>query len=198
MRVTSFSPRGARSRQIGTALFIALISLVALSFAGLALIRSVDTTNMISGNLAFRQASLHATDVGVETAVTALGTIVTTSLDANYPGGCAVGVCNYYATQQVVDAKGVPTSINWATGGVPSTTVDGSYAVQYVIDRLCKGPTPVTDLAGNCYAAALLGGGTKKSGGIVFSSTVQVYYRATVRVTGPRNTVSIVQILLKR
>lgn len=198
MRVTLFSRRSTGCRQRGAALFIALISLVALSFAGLALMRSVDTTNMISGNLAFRQASLHATDIGVEAAVTALGTIVTTSLDANYPAGCAVGACNYYTLQQAVDTRGVPSSINWGTGGVPSTTVDGSYAVQYVIDRLCKGPAPVTDLAGSCYAAALVGGGTKKSGGIVFSSTVQVYYRATVRVTGPRNTVSMVQILLKR
>lgn len=196
MRTTSLSHGGTRRAQLGVSLFIALISLVALSFAGLALMRSVDTTNVISGNLAFRQAALHATDVGVETAMTALGTIVTTSLDANYPAGCLVGACNYYATQQEEDAKGIPSTINW-TAVLPSTTVDGSYPVQYVIDRLCKGPTPVTDIAGSCYASPLVGGGTKKSGGIVFSSTQQVYYRATVRVVGPRNTVSIVQTVFK-
>lgn len=195
MRTTSLSYGGTRRVQLGVSLFIALISLVALSFAGLALMRSVDTTNVISGNLAFRQAALHATDVGVETAMTALGTIVTTSLDANYPAGCLVGVCNYYATQQAEDAKGIPSTINWTA--VPSTTVDGSYAVQYVIDRLCKGPIPVTDIAGSCYASEKVGGGTKKSGGIIFSSTQQVYYRATVRVVGPRNTVSIVQSVFK-
>ncbi|UUZ75298.1 hypothetical protein LP414_26180 [Polaromonas sp. P1(28)-13] len=77
-----------RSKQHGVSLIIALIALIAMTFAGLALIRAVDTSNVISGNLAFRQASLHATDVGVETALTALGTIVTTSLDANYPASC--------------------------------------------------------------------------------------------------------------
>lgn len=195
MTIALTSQTGTPHHQSGAALFIALISLVALSFAGLALIRSVDTTNVISGNLAFRQATLHATDVGVETAFTALGTIVTTSLDANYPSGCAAGACNYYPLQQVVDTKGVPSTINWAT--VPSTTVSGSYAVQYVIERLCKGPTPVTDIVGNCYASAQVGGGSKKSGAVVFSSAQQVYYRITVRAVGPRNTVSIVQVISK-
>lgn len=198
MRTNFLLRSGSRRDQIGVALFIALISLVALSFAGLALMRSVDTTNVVSGNLAFRQATLHVTDVGVETAMTTLGTIATTSLEANYPAGCAVGACNYYATQQVEDARGIPSSINWTGGGaVPATPVDGNYSVQYVIDRLCKGPTPVTDIVGSCYASAQVGGGTKRSGGVVFSSAQQVYYRATVRVVGPRNTVSIVQTIFK-
>lgn len=183
-------------RQGGASLFIALLALVAMSFAGLALIRSVDTTNVISGNLAFRQAALHVTDVGVETAFNTLSTIVATSQDASYPAGCATGACNYYATQQTTDSRGIPTVINWNL--VPATTVNSAYTVQYVIDRLCAGPTPVTDIAGNCYATAITGGGTKKSGGITFSSTQQVFYRATIRAVGPRNTVSIVQTLFQR
>ena len=81
---------------------------------------------------------------------------------------------------------------------VPATTINQNYQVKYVIDRLCNGPTPVTDITGNCYAEAATGGGTKKAGGIVFSGAQAVYYRVTVRVEGPRNTTSMVQALLSR
>jgi type IV pilus assembly protein PilX len=182
-----------KQKQRGVALFIALIALVSMTIAGIALVRSVDTSNLIAGNLAFRQAALHVSDVGVENAFNALGTI---ALEANWPGGCTPGACNYYPTMQATDTKGVPTAIVWAN--VPSTTVNGSYNVKYVIDRLCSGPTPVTDIAGKCYADAVVGGGTKKAGGIVFSGAQAVYYRVTVRVEGPRNTTSMIQALLAR
>ena len=192
----SISAPSGRLRQRGVSLVIALIALVAMTLAGLALIRAVDTTNIISGNLAFRQATLQATDIGVETALTTLGTIVTTSIDANYPVGCASGACNYYPTRQAVNSAGIPTAIDWTL--VPSTTVDSSYAVQYVIDRLCDGPTPVTDIATNCMRTTETSVGSKKSGAVSFTSANQVYYRATVRVVGPRSTVGVVQALYAR
>lgn len=193
---SAFLPVGRR-KQRGVSLIIALIALVALTLAGLALIRSADTSNVISGNLAFREASLHATDVGVEAAVTALATIATSSPDANYPAGCAVGACNYYPTlQTAVTAAGVPTVIDWSA--VPNSTVDSSYAVQYVIDRLCDGPTPVTDIATKCMNVTGTSVGSKKAGAVSFTSANQVYYRMTVRVVGPRNSVSIVQTTYAR
>lgn len=193
---SAFLPVG-RGKQHGVSLIIALIALVALTLAGLALIRSADTSNVISGNLAFREASLHATDVGVEAAIAALGTIATSSPDANYPAGCAVGACNYYPTlQTAVTAAGVPTVINWSA--VPNSTVDSSYAVQYVIDRLCDGPTPVTDIATKCMNVTGTSVGSKKAGAVSFTSANQVYYRVTVRVVGPRNSVSIVQTTYAR
>lgn len=184
------------TKQRGVSLIIALIALLAMTIAGLALMRSVDTANVVAGNLAFRQATLHASDVGVETAITDLGTIVTTSIDANYPSGCATGACNYYPTRQATNAAGVPTVVNWTT--VPTTTVDGSYAVQYVIDRLCDGPVPVTDITAKCMGTSEATVGSKKAGAVSFTSSTQVYYRLTVRVVGPRNTVSIVQTLYTR
>lgn len=182
-----------RRKQGGVSLVIALIAMVAMMLAGLALIRAVDTSNVISGNLAFREAALHATDVGVETALTTLGTIVTTSLDAKYPSGCASGACNYYPTKQAVNSVGIPTAIDWAL--VPGTTVDASYTMQYVIDRLCDGPAPVTDVTAKCMHTVDSSVGSKKAGAVSFTSANQVYYRTTVRVVGPRNTVSIVQVL---
>lgn len=198
MKIVSVFSFASRRKQRGASLIIALIALVAMTMAGLALIRAVDTTNVIAGNLAFRQAALHTTDVGVEMAFAALGTIISTSLDANYPSGCASGACNYYPTQQAVavNSAGVPTIINWNT--VPTTTVDSSYTVQYVIDRLCVGPAPVTDITAKCMHTTSTSVGSKKAGAASFSSAQQVYYRATTRVVGPRNTVSIVQTLYAR
>jgi type IV pilus assembly protein PilX len=184
-------------KQHGVSLIIALIALVAMTLAGLALIRSADTSNVVSGNLAFREASLHATDVGVETALTTLATIATSSPDTSYPAGCAVGACNYYPTiQSAVTPAGVPTVIDWTA--VPNTTVDSSYALQYVIDRLCDGPTPVTDIAGKCMNLTGTSVGSKKAGAVSFTSASQVYYRVTVRVVGPRNSTSIVQATYAR
>ncbi len=50
----------------GTALFVALIMLVAMSIAAVSLVRSVNTTVVVSGNLAFQQAALQAADYGIE------------------------------------------------------------------------------------------------------------------------------------
>lgn len=182
--------------QRGAALFIALIALVSMTLAGIAMVRSVDTNNLISGNLAFRESALHTSDVGIENAVNTLATIVTTSLDANYPSGCSGGGCTYYALMQTTDSRGVPTVINWAN--VPSATVNTDYKLQYVIDRLCVGSLPVTNVALNCYAYAQNsgGGGSKKSNATSFTSATLVYYRVTVRVTGPRNTTSMVQAII--
>ncbi len=62
-------------RQNGVVLFIVLIVLVAMTLAGIALVRSVDTGNMIAGNLAFKQGATLAGDAGTEAAITWLQTI---------------------------------------------------------------------------------------------------------------------------
>lgn len=207
------SPRaGARAgTQKGVVLFIALIVLVAMTLAGIALVRSVDTANVIAGNFAFKQATLQAGDIGVEAAVAELPNIIATSLESNLT---PVGGTNpnywYYATRRELDTQGVPTTkeygatgtataINWNNLPVAvASTLAGNNEVRVVIDRLCQGPAPVTDLQGKCFADAPLGGGSKKAGGVVFSGTTTVYYRVTVRVSGPRNTVSMVQAILGR
>jgi type IV pilus assembly protein PilX len=176
------------AKQRGVVLLIALIALVALTLAGIALVRSIDTGNVIAGNLAFKQAALQVSDTGVEAAVAALPNIVSGSLDTDIPG-------QYFATIQPVDANGIPTTINWNTSVTPATNV-GGYSVQYVIDRLCQGPLPVTDIQNSCVADAPLGGGSHKANAPVFSSSAVVYYRVTVRVTGPRNAVSMVQVIV--
>jgi Tfp pilus assembly protein PilX len=56
-------------RQRGVVLFFTLIALVVMSLAAVALIRSVDTSTMIAGNLAFKQSATTSGDGGIEAAV---------------------------------------------------------------------------------------------------------------------------------
>jgi Tfp pilus assembly protein PilX len=181
--------------QRGMTLLFALIALIAMALTGVALIRSVQTNNLISGNFAFRSAALQASDLGVEKAFTRLQTITSGSLDAKYPSGCTNG-CNYYPLMQTaVDAQGIPSAINWSNVTSDVVTVNGDYTVRYVIDRLCTGKLPVTDLVRSCYSGSTIGGGTK-TGKTVFSSTNELYFRVTVRVEGPRNTVAYIQTII--
>jgi type IV pilus assembly protein PilX len=57
------------SAQRGVIMIIALIVLVAMTLGGIAMVRSVYTTNLIAGNLAFRESAVSSGDTGVEAAV---------------------------------------------------------------------------------------------------------------------------------
>lgn len=192
----NFHTSSSRAKNSGVSLIIALFSLVALTIAALALIRSVSVTNTVAGNLSFRQANIHASDIGVENALNALSTIVSTSIDSPYPATCTAGGCNYYPTRQSIDSTGIPNVINWSN--VPAITVDASYSVQFVIDRQCDGPVPVTDISSNCMNTMNPTAGSKKAGAISFTSADQVYYRATIRVVGPRDTRSFIQTIFAK
>jgi Tfp pilus assembly protein PilX len=186
---------GLPCRQRGITLVIALIALVALTMAGIALVRSVDTGNVIAGNFAFRQSSLQATDTGVETAFTQLGTIA-----ANAPNTAIAN--QYFPVMQTLDTNGIPTTVNWSL--VPSTTLgsNGEYAVKYVIERLCTGALPidadaivascVVDQNSSLNSVKLGGGGCS----VNCNGPPAVNYRVTVRVEGPRNTVAMSQAIV--
>lgn len=58
--------------QKGASLFIALVALVALTFTGLAMVRSSDTSALIAGNFAFRQTAINAGDLAIEMAIARL------------------------------------------------------------------------------------------------------------------------------
>ena len=198
MKFQSTHHQGVSSKQRGVTLLIALIALIAMTLAGIALIRSLDTSNVIAGNLAFRQAALQASDKGIESAFLALPTIIATSRDTNIAN-------QYYALEQALDSRGIPSGVNWANvpcrdhtnATVTCSTQD--YQVKYVIERLCdSGATlPISDIQGKCRCDVGTGkGGSKGSFGTVFSAADAVYYRVTVQVTGPRSTQTFVQAIL--
>jgi type IV pilus assembly protein PilX len=212
-------------RQHGVVLFIALIVLVAMSLAGVALLRSVDTNVLIAGNLAFRQGATMAGDWGVEDARKLLTRNAKdpvtqaplTILNTDTPAlAQEAGIPNppwpnssYYATwQQSLDLTGNTSStaddFDWATGRNMGTDAAGNQ-VSYVIHRLCEKGLPVGDSTNNCVKSSSTSGGTASDDGtkgvVAYGSaalpgTSTVYYRVTVRIVGPRNTVSYVQAVL--
>lgn len=61
-------PISLHQQQRGVVLLVALIALVALSLSGLALMRSVDTSNIVSGNFAFSEATTQMAEIGMGSA----------------------------------------------------------------------------------------------------------------------------------
>jgi Tfp pilus assembly protein PilX len=184
---------GALARQRGVVLFIALIVLVAMSLAGIAIMRSVDTGNQVSGNIAFRQAALASGDRGLDAAFTWLKNNITSGvLDNNSASN------GYFAT--VIDPPISPQSgapdwtdpSAWASAYAVGTDTNGN-AVSYVIHRMCQTAGPFNN---NCAQAAQTVGGAGNGmcvGCNQFNSLPVVYFRVTVRVDGPRSTLTILQ-----
>ena len=194
------------SAQKGIVLFIALIVLVAMSLAGIALMRNVDTGTIIAGNLAFRQTSTHVGDVGIEAARGWLMASAAASLQNDQPGN------GYYATWQAgIDLLGTisgTADFAWDTDGKDVTTVvpapappPAGYSARFVIHRLCENSG---DPAGaGCVratgTATAASGGTKGAavyGSYAISVPTSSLYRITVRISGPRNTLSYVQAIV--
>jgi Tfp pilus assembly protein PilX len=171
-------------RQQGASLIIVVILLVILMVSALALVRSSETVGAVAGNVAFKQAATEAGDVGIAAATNWLGAL------ANADAAVA-GV--YYATRQNVDGYGLPT-IDWTP--IPATNVN-AFRVQYVIERLCQGPTPVANVTTQCLTGQSQQG-SRRVGSPSYSGGTAVYYRVTVRVRGPRNSESFVQSLLSK
>jgi Tfp pilus assembly protein PilX len=191
-----------RRAQRGVVLFIALIVLVAMSLAGVALLRGVDTGTIIAGNLAFRQTSMHVADLGVEAARAWLTGQPTADLYTDKAAS------NYYATwQTALDLLGndpSKTDYDWSTSvPVPSGSTyepPSGYTVRYVIHRLCENSGDPTGSSANCIkvsgATGTAASGTKGAaayGTYAISVPTSAMYRITVRVTGPRNAQSYVQ-----
>jgi type IV pilus assembly protein PilX len=190
-------------QQRGVVLFIALIVLVAMSLAGIALMRSVDTNVLVAGNLAFRQSNTMFGDVGVEAARGWLSANVN-SLSANQPSGALHYWANWQTGLDFINATS-PTSDDYDWSQAASVTApDPAFTISYVIHRLCGGAGDPSTAAANCMRAAAGAGGTASGGtkGIVtygsaaLPGTSTIYYRVTVRVAGPRNTLSFVQAVL--
>jgi Tfp pilus assembly protein PilX len=87
-------------KQRGVVLLIALIMLVAMTLAGIGMMRSVDTGSVIAGNLAFKQATLNASDTGTSGGFNNVMAGIANSANSsdksilNYDGDITVGCSN--------------------------------------------------------------------------------------------------------
>lgn len=202
-------------RQRGVVLFIALIVLIVMTMASIALIRSTDTVNVIAGNIAFRQAALQESDTGIDAAFRAMGD----PLGAGYVANKAVSSApRYYAVMQTLGANGAPTLIydmlpsdavgNADVYGTTNGFGPNGNRVRYVVERMCNpvaggtaAPASEAEIKANCitYQPGSMSNSSRNAGRIKLNAVTlpNVYYRVTVRVDGPRGTVSIAQSIVR-
>jgi type IV pilus assembly protein PilX len=200
---------GARvERERGVVLFIALLVMVALSLAGIALIRSADTATIIAGNLAFKQAAAAAVDRSVEQAVQALfdpRPDPTTSAPIIADKTTTQIAQNYFANVRT-NGDGIPDipaelqSVSaFTAAGLNAALVEPDLAGNksyYVIERMCANPGAA--VGSNCnLSSAALGADAGTQHYEALSRAGDAYYRVTVLVEGPRNTVQYAQAFLK-
>lgn len=190
-------------------MMVALIVLLLMTLGGLALMRSMDTTNMIAGNLAFQQAATHSADRGVE-AATAWLELQNTSgtLDADQPAMGYTASTGNNASYRLGEKLWADVSGNGVcylpvvAGGVVCTASPGApdlagNTTAFVIQRLCNG----TGNRNGAFCAVAPGtnstsGNNEAAGESTISVSTAVYYRITVRVVGPRNIVNYVQSIV--
>lgn len=201
--IGSFHPH---ARQRGVVLIVALIVMVATVLAAIALVSTVDVATLISGNLAFRQAAVQASDRGVEVARRWLMTQPNTSLENRFPQAAPF----YYPTWnggvpagQVFD----PVTFTWSDAQTTAMAPETGNTVRYVVHRMCEDIGPPNE---KCFTArATSAGGDSNrirepqdptcylpNGENLCASSGSPYYRITVRVEGPRNTLSYVQAVI--
>jgi len=187
------------NRQQGVVLLVALIVLVALTLAGVALVRSVDTANLVAGNLSFHQTAVQAGERSTELALTNWlqpnSVMGNTTLHNDATGYVANGL----------PPRLPPPGQSWDTywdalkaGGLTRAggTDAANNTVEYIIDRLCADPG-APHLA-NCARepASTNTGGSQSAGGLAPIGNNRVYYRITTRIAGPRRTVAYVQTIV--
>ncbi len=187
-------------KQSGVVLIIALIVLVAMTLAGIALMRSVDTSNLIAGNLAFQQAATRSGDAGVEAAIAFLSGASSATLEADSAG-------NGYAANGSAASHNPAAGQTWDAFWVSSLAArkfdlnngaedSAGNKVSYVIDRMCNNAGGKTSGAA-CTASPVVTAatGNNENQEIQLNAPSVVYYRITVRIVGPRNTVSYIQAM---
>lgn len=206
-------------QQSGVVLFIALIVLVAMTLAGIALVRSVDTGNIIAGNLAFKQGATLAGDAGTEAGITWLQAVAGSS--SSYADQAAAG---YYSTSQdTLDMTGssndpnrarvdwdfnscsgaiIPTQISACITPAPAISAGAGNTVTYIIHRLCQSPGDPNSIGNSCANYKSTSSTSPKKGELKygddkrFEPLPKEYYRITSRTVGPRNTVSFVETII--
>lgn len=206
-RKIDFNRSLPQRRQGGVVLLVALIVLVAMTLAGIGIMRSVDTGSLVAGNIGFRQAAVASGDSGIEAARTWLIANLT-SLDNDQTAQ------GYYATRQdSLDLTG-----NKTEGGTDGVDWDGTEATQpvkaknlgvldasgntiyYLIHRMCSIPGSINGPGQSCATASISGLGSSQ-GDVTYSDYAlkkknQAYYRITARVNGAKNTVSYIQAVI--
>jgi len=204
------------AKQRGVALFFALVCMVAIMLAAVALVRSVDTAALISGNLAFQQSATVSGDAGTEAAITwlaateAANSAMNVLIDSAHPFNANNAAAGYYASldpaKSLTASSGACTArFCWTDADSKLLATDGSgNTTRYVIQRMCRTAGVSVANASCLFSGAVLDNNKqniplpqeicKGDGCPVAGQTPML--RVTSRTTGPKNSLSYVQAFI--
>jgi type IV pilus assembly protein PilX len=208
-------------KQAGIVLFFALLALAVMSIASVALIRSVDTNALLSGNMVFRQSASSASNVAFEGIAENITKRISLANSINHsPQYGYYANCSQFDDQPnalVCDGSRLTTTLwdNSNSSLVPNQT-DGNNEirngvdrqgneVRYVVERMCNYSNAEVTAgvarldANRCLLASSTACKPPKKGSnapITRPCNPQAdspIYRITLRIAGPRNTLTFMQ-----
>jgi len=173
-------------RQRGVVMAITLIALALLLIGAAAMLRTVDTSGILAGNLAFRRDLANRSEGAAAVARAAL---VSGALSTEAARTANLPQANYSATK--LDAPGgVPTVLvddsAYAAAGYAATSAD-KITLRWVIDRQCASGTAAFSTAA-CESVSSSGDAGGSSWLRKPNGASRPVYRISIRVTGPRDT----------
>jgi type IV pilus assembly protein PilX len=186
-----------RRSQGGYMLLLVLVALVAMMVSGIALVRSIDTGQLVAGNLASRNATVHSGDLAVQQAVN--------WIQANANNGVlfADAIASGYHAAEPATEPDWRSPTTWSqctttTGATPcSNANDGAgNQVSWVIHRMCSAagaPGSPNQFCASLNGTASSSGNSYSSDAVIFNGLPKNFYRITIQVTGPRNTTTLTQ-----
>lgn len=204
-------------KQRGVVLFFTLIALLAISLAAVALIRSVNTSTLIAGNLAFKQSATSSGDAGIEMAIAWLATIegansgLNVLTNATHPFNVtdlATRPGYYSNADPALDLfanatwdNDINDSNDTSLNSVVVGTDGSGNKTRYIIQRMCRNANQPIQAASCLFSGALHDNNGQQillpqevclgAGCPAAGQAPQI--RITARTTGPKNTVSYVQ-----
>jgi type IV pilus assembly protein PilX len=187
-------------RQRGATLFVALIALVTIMLAAVSLMRASDTSTIVAGNLAFKQAATSAGDGGLESAMatlTALNAAQTTSptTDPAHKFNNTDLTKGYYS--YIDPALSLTADATWlATASGDAGHDAGDNYVRFIIQRMCRTSNGLAIDTDCIFSDDQIDKDSHGNPHQAVKSGKNTLMRVTVRVSGPRNTVSYIQAFI--
>jgi Tfp pilus assembly protein PilX len=192
----------ALHRQRGTMLIISLIVLVAMTLAGIATMRSVDTASLVAGNVGFRQATVNSADQGLQAAYAWL---LANQNDPSLMNGNTVAHSptnsqGYWPSVGTTDQPWTDPATWLEAALVPGAQPDpGNNYVSYRIERMCPTAGNPSGCASTPSNSAAGGGGDGSDKGNLdqYKGLPFIHFRVTVRALGPRGSLAFVQAMFR-
>lgn len=221
--ILSNSQRVPSSRHAGIVLFFALLALAVMSIAAVALIRSVDTNALLSGNMVFRQSASSASNVVLEGITENITRDVTLANSiTHHPQLAYYANCSQFDAQPnalICDGNRLTTMV-WddANSRLAPNQTDGNAEIRngfdrqgneirYIVERMCSysnaeinAGNAISD-SGRCMMASSPSNGENCSHNIAnielfrrcIAASDSPLYRVTLRIAGPKNTLTFMQ-----